>query len=975
MSSRTAAAISFRNFTELDSYLPGWAWNVLRALSVLLALGMSALLIWQPDLGLTIWWGLAVPALPLVFLLTPGIWRNVCPLATSNQAPRRMGISRGLTQKTLAQNLAFPIGIALLIAGVIGRKLLFNTSGPATAALILGAMAAAFLGGLLFKGKSGWCSSICPLLPVQRLYGQTPFIKVANTQCSPCVGCAKNCYDFNPATAYLADQYDPNPSYRNFRRFFAAIFPGLILGFYLVPPVQQIGPLTETLQMLAYMTGSLTVFTLLDISFGRTQNTLPMIFAAVAFNLYYWFSAPVVLNSLIKLGVPIDLTLVGALRAIVIIASLVWIARSKQMERLFLKDQLRKGREGEIRLAPIVVETVRKNDKAYFLTSYMPDPEEQPSLLSLPLIETVAARPLSHLAPPPAMPAANNEPATQSAPKPNAAAVAGRPELVVAPEGKRVALRPGVSLLDSLESCGANIQAGCRAGVCGADPIAVTGGADCLGPVGSSERATLERLGHAPNTRMACMARVRRAGQITVELKPHACGAPGTATAPAPVAMPLVAQAATSAAASATAKADASIRQIVIVGNGVAGLTAAEHVRRHHPQCEIHLISRETHAPYNRIGVSGLISNRTGMQGMQLKNEHWFRDQRVTQWLNTRATRIDTAQRRVQLATGEALDYDRLIIASGANAWAPPMGQFQGPGAFVLRDANDGLAIREYSQQPQVRGALVLGAGLLGIEAAAALRQIGLDVLLLTHSDQVLDRQVDGAASELIISHLQRMGIETRRNTQIETLVRDPEGRLIGARLKDGHTLHAELIVACTGTRADVALAREAGLKVERGIVVDAQMRTSAPDVYAAGDVAEYLGQMPGLWAIAAEQAEVAALNALGLERRYQPSTPITALKLKGIQVRSAGVASATQPGQSEWLAHSPHHPSAGVTDYCKLVVAHKHIIGAVIVGDDEAADELLDAVREGATLDQLRAVIGHRRWHKGGDAAQPRRA
>jgi hypothetical protein len=362
-SSSDAPSSPFPNFTDLPKLLPSWAWNLLRLGAVGAALALAAFLVMDPDHGLPLFWGLIVPVLPLVFMFTPGLWRNLCPLATSNQLPRRLGISQGLRQRALSQGLAYPIGMALLVAGVIGRKLIFNFNGAATAGLILAAMGSALLGGLLFKGKSGWCSSICPLLPVQRLYGQTPFIRIANTQCEPCVGCAKNCYDFNPGQAYLADQYDPNPNYRNFRRFFAGIFPGLILGYYLVPDVRQVGAAEVLLQMAAYLGGSLSLFTLLDLMLGAPRNVLPVISAALAINLYYWFAAPLAAQQLQRLGVYPDLTLVGALRTAVAIGSLIWVARSCRTERLFLSEQVKRSGQGEISLAPVVVETVRLNRK------------------------------------------------------------------------------------------------------------------------------------------------------------------------------------------------------------------------------------------------------------------------------------------------------------------------------------------------------------------------------------------------------------------------------------------------------------------------------------------------------------------------------------------------------------------------------------------------------------------------------------
>ncbi|ACB34396.1 FAD-dependent pyridine nucleotide-disulphide oxidoreductase [Leptothrix cholodnii SP-6] len=961
-----AAWQPFPNFMQMNSYLPGWAWRLLRLCSVLGALAVAGLLALRPEQGLPLFWGLIVPVLPLVFMLTPGIWRNVCPLASSNQAPRRLGLIKKINQKTLATGAAFPIGIGLFIAAILARKLMFNTSGVATAALIVGAMVMAFAGGIVFKGKSGWCSSICPLLPVQRLYGQTPFLKIANTQCEPCVGCAKNCYDFNPGSAYLADQYDADPSYRDFRRFFAGLFPGLILGFYLVPGTAQIGAGAVVLQMLLYMASSLTVFTLLDLLLKSTRNRLPVVFAALAINVYYWFAAPIVLNTLQQLGAPIDLTLVGAVRAAVVIASLVWIARSIQAERLFLNEQVRRGQGGEIHLAPVVVETVRLHRNIVpRRVDVEPVASDAPAANSA-RIQGGDTQP-GALAPLEAAPAdAVARPPAAAAPK-----AGSRPELRIEPEGRCVPLKKGASLLDTLEGCGAAIQAGCRAGACGGDPIAITGGADCLGPIGDTERATLARLGHASNTRMACMARVRNAGTVTVELKPHAVDAPGAAPAPTRHAAPAAVSVVASVVAPVVARHDRSIRSVVIVGNGVAGLTAAEHVRRHHPDCEIHLIARERYLPYNRMAVSALINQRSGMQGMGLKPDAWYAEQRITHWLNTRATDVDTTGRQVQLATGETLGYDRLILANGSQAWMPPVEGFGIAGSFLLRQANDAMAIRAFVQRHGARHAVVVGAGLLGLEAAASLRQLGLGVQVLSLNEQVLDRQIDRAASELVVAHLSGQGIELVGNAKLRRVVRSA-GRISAIRLEDGRELPTELLVVCAGTRAELTLAHAAGLATGRGITVDAQMRTSAEHVYAAGDVAEFEGEQFGLWAIAVAQGEVAARSALGLAARFESIQPVTALKLRGIEVRSAGAAGAGGAGQSELLCagslagDEPDEADAG-PGYCKLVVEEHaggdRLIGVVIVGAHEIGDELLDAVKRRASLASLQSLLAGHRW------------
>jgi nitrite reductase (NADH) large subunit len=960
-------APAFPNFTEMPRLLPGWAWRLLRALSVIGALAMAALLVLEPDLGLPLFWGLVVPVLPLVFMFTPGLWRNLCPLATSNQLPRRLGLSQGWTGQSLSQGKAYPLGITLLLAGVIGRKLLFNFNGVATAALILGAMGAALIGGLLYKGKSGWCSSVCPLLPVQRLYGQTPFIRIANTQCEPCVGCAKNCYDFNPGVAWLADQYDPNPAYRNFRRFFASIFPGLILGYYLVPGVEEIGPLSVLLHMAMFLAGSLSVFTLAELVIGTTtRNALPVLWAALAINLYYWFAAPLVAQVLQRLGVHPDLTLVGAVRTAVAIGSLIWVGRSLQVERLFLGEQLRRSSADETPLAPVVVETVRLNRK------------------HIPILPVAAGHAAGHAAED-AAPATPQAPAgvpasdaSPSSPPAGTEGPAGPAQLQVQPGDLVTALKTGRSLLDLLEGCGADIHPGCRAGVCGADAIAVTQGAGCLGPIGDTERATLARLGHAANTRLACMAKVKRPGAVKVNLQPQAPGQEevgGLQSQPVPLTVPAdlpVLQDAlpitrpnpkTGRVRGGVPDALAAIRRVVIVGNGVAGLSAAEELRRHHPGCEIQVIAGERYPAYNRMMISSLIGSRRGLQGLWLKPDAWYAEQRIDAWLNTRAVALDTAAHRLRLATGEKLDYDRLILATGAGAWVPPVAGYGTLGCFVLRHANDAMGLRAYVQRHRVRRAVVVGAGLLGVEAAHALREMHLQVQLLSLSDRVLDRQADATASALVVQQLARLGIEFVPNASLRAVEPGEQGRLQNLRLEDGRCLQAELLLMCAGTRPELGLARAAGLEIQRGIRVDRRMHTSAPDVFAAGDVAECEGELYGLWGVAAEQGRIAALAALGLPGTYRSAVPVTVLKLPGILMRSAGLAEPKAPGQSAHVL--PPAPleadEEGGPQHSQLVIEAGRVVGAVVVGDDPQGDDWLAAASGRQPLAQLQPLLRQR--------------
>jgi len=223
-------------------------------------------------------------------------------------------------------------------------------------------------------------------------------------------------------------------------------------------------------------------------------------------------------------------------------------------------------------------------------------------------------------------------------------------------DGKRVAADVGMSVLEVAEKGGQPSEAGCRLGVCGADPIAILDGMSCLSTAEGDELNTLRRLGLGKSTRMACCARIK-SGSVTVSLTPE----PGDGGGAKPT------------------RYDRSIVSVVVLGNGIAGVTAADFIRRGHPDCEIHIVGRESHALYNRMGISRLVYGRSARQGLYLLPEQWF---------NTVATRIDLRWRRVQLGIGDALPFDRLILAMGSSAAAPPIGGLDRPGR--VRAARDG---------------------------------------------------------------------------------------------------------------------------------------------------------------------------------------------------------------------------------------------------------------------------------------------
>lgn len=829
-------AVTFPNYTQIPSRIPVRVWHGLRAASIVGALTVAALLIAAPDTGLFVMWKVVIPLLPLLFLTAPGLWRNLCPLAASNQTPRALNLSKAKTAPKWLKEYGYVIAFSLFITFVVLRKLGLDDSGPLSALLLLGAMAAAFAGGLFLKGKSGWCSTICPLLPVQRIYGQTPLVLIANAHCQPCVGCVKNCYDFNPRAAYLADLHDQDHYWAGYRKYFVGAFPGIVLGFFAF----DLGGMALSAAVSAAVFATLTTF------YKASAHRITSLFGAVAFSIFYWFAANV--------G-PEPLT--WALRATAIALAATWLWRTVQTERPFL-------------------------DRA------------------------------------------KTPPATATSGG-LAAALAttrgGGPQITFLPDNKRVAPKPGQTLLEVIEGNGLPIEAGCRMGICGADPVAIKDGMGCTNEIGDDEKATLERLGYADNTRMACCVKV--SGPVTVALTPEKPSRPRISKM-------------------LDFSFDNTVKQVVVIGNGIAGVTAADHLRRRHPATKIDLIAEEPHHLYNRMGISRLVYGRSAMQGLYLNPDAWYEERGITTWLNTRALWIDRDKREIALGTGEKLPYDRLILASGSRSLVPPIDGFGTPGTGVLRSAADAMALRAYAQRVGSRKGVIAGGGLLGLEAAYALHKLGIRTTVLERGPGLLRRQLDHRAGELLKSYLEGLGLEILLDAEVDSV--DGNGRLRGLDLKDGRRLDAQILLVAAGIQPNVEIARDAQLPTNRGVLVDDRMRTADERIYAAGDVAEHGAQTPGLWPTAVAQAEVAAENVAGGEKAYVPAPPVTMLKVVGVELASIG---RFEAGPDEETIVHEHNGG-----YRKLVVAGNRLVGAILLGPGNDVASIRTAITKGSEVD-----------------------
>jgi NADPH-dependent 2,4-dienoyl-CoA reductase/sulfur reductase-like enzyme/ferredoxin len=911
MSTGATPATLFANYTQRPRQGPDALWLALRIAVLALALGEIVLLFVRPALGLALFWTVAVPCLPALWAIAPGLWRQVCPMAFVNQLPRTLGFEVKRALPMAARYWSYLIAVALLVAMVALRRPLLNGAGWATGAMCATALLLALAGGLAFKGRSGWCGTFCPLAPVQRAHGQAPIVVVRNGYCPTCVGCQKNCIDFNPRAAIHGDLADNDPRHATQRLWFMAMLPGLIVGFYTLGPVLDAGGVAAYVAALAgCMLAAAGLFLLLRALFATTAYRMASVFSAAALLLYYVWAGPVLLGalaSLFDLG-PAPEGLLQASRLIGLpIVYGVWRA-SLAGERAY--QQLERG------------DSVRIDDSRL----------------------------------------------KAGAGGAGGGARAGVIEIFERRSGKRFEAAPGKTLLESMEAAGVPIEFGCRSGLCGADPVGIVEGHDHLDEPGADEAATLKRLGLSGRARLACCTRMR--GSLTID-----CDARS---------VPLRASS-EPAAPRVDRAAAAGITRVVVVGNGVAGMTVAEALRDASDSLEIHVVAGEPHHFYNRMALGRVVYNRQAMQGMYLLPETWYAEQRITVWLNTVAVGLDREARVLRLGTGETLAYDKLILATGARAASPTPQYEQCSNAFVLRNAAHAQAIRAAVQQSRSRRAVVIGGGVLGVEAAEALRHLGLEVTLVHRGARLMDRQLDAEGAQRLGAYLENSGIGVITGARLAQFEVDG-GRLLAMQLEDGRRVEGEIFVACAGVQPETALAREAGLAVGRGVKVDARMTTSDPHIYAVGDAAEPPTPGPaGLWTVAVQHGRIAVEALLagtdgaqngssaGAADRAahgtaghtsgaatpppaEPNRIVLQLKSEGIDLRSFGDVENTPEGAEVLSADGAE------VAWWRIVMNEGRPVAAVYVGPPGTAQAFTRALQNGVDLTAALPALRQRR-------------
>jgi nitrite reductase (NADH) large subunit len=386
--------------------------------------------------------------------------------------------------------------------------------------------------------------------------------------------------------------------------------------------------------------------------------------------------------------------------------------------------------------------------------------------------------------------------------------------------------------------------------------------------------------------------------------------------------------------------------QLVIVGNGMAAARLVDELTaRARGRYAIAVIGEEPTLAYNRVLLSSLLAGEVGEQDLELKSLSWWENHGVTLVYGRRATRIDARLREVHLEGGSRLGFSKLVLATGSEPIRLPLPGARLRGVLTFRDLNDVEAIMARAG-PRKR-AVVIGGGLLGLEAAYGLRKAGAQVTVVHLMDRLMERQLDARAATMLNAALKAIGIEVLFEAQ-STAIEGCE-HVEGLHLADGRVLAADLIVMAAGIRPRAELARVADIEVKRGVVVDDHMQTSASGIYALGECAEHRGTCYGLVEPAYEQAGVLARHLAGEAAQYCGSLLATNLKVSGVNVFSAGDFLG-MPGTEPIVLSDPEH---GI--YRKLVIEQGRLAGTVLLGDTADALWYLDLIRSGTPIGAMR--------------------
>ena len=388
----------------------------------------------------------------------------------------------------------------------------------------------------------------------------------------------------------------------------------------------------------------------------------------------------------------------------------------------------------------------------------------------------------------------------------------------------------------------------------------------------------------------------------------------------------------------------------LIIGNGVAGTTAAVNIRRLDSYGEITILSDESTPFYSRIRLIEYLAGEAGEKDIVIYKNEWYEKNNIRLLLNTSIADIDKDKKQVVTTNNERFEYDRLLLATGSFSFVPPITGADKKGVFTLRTLKDAEEIIDYAKG--AKRVLLIGGGVLGLEAGNALRKRGCKITVVEFFPRLLPRQLDIAGAEILYAQLEGLGFTFYLGAKAKEIIGDDKVR--GLVLEDGTRIDCDLIVISAGVRPHAELGKNLGLTINKGLLVNDRMETEMKDIYAAGDLIEHRGVFYGIWPAAQKQGEIAGINMAGGNAVYEGTTMSNILKVAGIDLAAAGDIDADGKYKSFIQKDRDRYI------YKKLVIIDNVLSGCILYGDITGYRKILKAIDEKKDISEIKIALSN---------------
>jgi nitrite reductase (NADH) large subunit len=384
--------------------------------------------------------------------------------------------------------------------------------------------------------------------------------------------------------------------------------------------------------------------------------------------------------------------------------------------------------------------------------------------------------------------------------------------------------------------------------------------------------------------------------------------------------------------------------RMIIIGGGIAGISAIKAIREIDSEIEIHMITNEKFYPYNRLRLTKGLFGNLSEEAILLQKKEWYEANGVNLHIDKEVIGIDVEKQEVMLNDKSTLSFSKLLVASGAHNFTPPIDGIDKDNVYTIRHIEDAWNVKDIILKK--RNPLIIGGGIQGLETAWELSQHGEEIVIAELQSRLMPMQLDVKASKILQNIIESFNIKVYLETQIHKII--GEKGVNGVIRGDGSQINCDMVVYNTGIRPNINYIKDSSIKFNKGVIVNNKMQTSSPNIYAAGDVAEFENHISGLWNIAIEQGKTAGYNMIGKEETYKKIVPVTTLNAFKISLFSMGNVDERK------CDYSLVEDGKDCSSYKRIFINEEKIVGAIVIGDTKKSPILKSAIESQTLLDKF---------------------